>query len=225
MHTFKTFLLCSFMTLAFAASAQVREEVMTMPQVGAKNAYVINLPKCTPKLAEKIWREYLKKNYKGDASKMKKADELFTDNILIAGISSGNNPVDIYARMDASGDDTRAIIWVDLGGVYVNSAEHAAQSEQVQQMLYKFGIQVAREQVQAELEVQEKKLKGLEGDQKKLERDNADRKKDIEDYKAKIQKAEEDIKNNEKDQEAKKQEIESEKKIIEATRQRLSKLN
>jgi hypothetical protein len=206
-----------------SVGAQVRQEMLSMP-LGSKNAYMLVLPKCTPKLAEEEWKNFVKQYNKASAAKMKKTDIFLTDNVLVPGISSGNNPIDLYARMDAAGEDTRINLWVDLGGAFVNGADFQLQSEQIEQLLLRFGLQVARTQVQEELKDQEKVLKGLQDDQRKLEKDKKSLEDDIKDYQAKIKKAEENIVKNEDSQRAKQAEIAKQQNVIQAVQERLIKL-
>ena len=83
----------------------VREGERPMSQ-GSKNALTIDLPKTTPKEAEKLWKDYAKQ-FKGDTKKDKKTDEWFTDNAMIAAIG-GANTIDMYTKFEETGGNTTA---------------------------------------------------------------------------------------------------------------------
>lgn len=205
--------------LAMNSNAQVKEEVRAMSQ-GSHSSLILGLPNCTDKFAEKIWKDFIKP-YGGDTKRNRKDEELFTDNATIPGISDGNNPVDMYAKIAEIGPDASITIWIDLGGAWLNGDEYSARKQEAEKLLLRYGLEVARQTTANQLEDQQKELKKLENSQKKLERDNEGYHRDIENAKEKIKKAEMEIESNLKDQELAKQKIEAQRKVVEQIQKKL----
>ncbi|MEL6864969.1 MAG: hypothetical protein AAFP19_11140 [Bacteroidota bacterium] len=205
--------------IAPAASAQITEDDKSMSQ-GIKNAMILELPDMEEKFVEKLWKKYIKP-YGGKTRRNKKADEWFTDDADIVDIG-GSNTVDLYARAAELGDDVELILWVDMGGAFLSSAEHPDRYTEGEKLLMRFALFVAKEQTKMELEAEEKKLKKLKSSLKKLERDNDRYHRDIENAKERIRKAEENIVVNEQEQDGARKQIELQQETIEDVRQRLS---
>ena len=202
--------------------ASVREGERVMSQ-GSKNALTVDLPKTSLKDAEKLWKDYAKQ-FKGDTKKDKKTDEWFTDNAMIAAIG-GANTIDMYAKFSESGDITTLGLWIDLGGIYVDSKSAADKYAEAEKILQNFATTVQREQTKKQLSDQQDDLKKMEKDEKKLENKNADLVKDIENWKKKITQAEADIQTNLKQQEEQKAKIEAQKKLVDEIAKKLATFN
>ena len=94
-------LLLGFILLSYGTFfAQDIQEMMASMSLGDHNAIVLHLPYET-KFADNIWKDYLK-NFKGKSKKVKRSDEVFTDDANISYIS--NNTVDIYSIIQSDGD-------------------------------------------------------------------------------------------------------------------------
>lgn len=211
-----------FSLQAFVANAQIIEEERSMT-LGVKNALVLEIPNATEKVATKTWKKYLKQ-FKGKTKKIKKTDDWLTDDVAITAIG-GANTVDVYARIAESGESVIVTTWVDLGGAFVSSYEHAEKYDETQKILMRFAIEVAKEMTKIELEEEEKKLKKLESNLKKLVRAKEGYKKDIEDAKKRIAQAEQNIIQNEKDQETTNEEIGNQEGVVEQVKEKLSDLD
>ena len=144
----------------------ISESERSMSQ-GTKSSLAVNLPKTSAKFAEKIWKDFIKQ-YKGDYKKIKKSDEYFLDNAMIAGIG-GSNTVDMYMKFSESPDNTAATLWIDLGGAYVNSKDFKDKYEEAEKLMLNYALTVTREQTKEQLDEQQKSLKKLESEQKSLD--------------------------------------------------------
>lgn len=121
----------------------------------------------------------------------------------------------IYGKVEeVKGEGFKMTIAVDLGGAYLNSAEHKDQFKHIKDKVYELAVKIQKDAVGEDLKAAEKLLEKYEDEQKDLEKDNKESKEDIEDYKKKITEAEEKIKKNEEDQKKKKEEIEAQKKVV-----------
>lgn len=210
------FAACSFL------HAQITETDRSMSQ-GINTAFMLEIPNADEKVVEKTWKKYAK-DFKGKAKKDKKSDEWFHDDAEIAGIG-GSNTLDIYTKINQSGENVTFISWFDLGGAYLNSTDHPDKVPSAEKILMAFGLEVAKEMTILELEEEEKKLKGLNSSLKKLEKDKENYEKEIEQAKERIAKAEANIEQNAKDQDDAKIMIENQQKAIEKVKKKLNDLN
>ena len=212
----------TMMAMKASTLSLVREGERSMSQ-GSKNALTIDLPKTTPKEAEKLWKDYAKQ-FKGDTKKDKKTDEWFTDNAMIAAIG-GANTIDMYTKFEETGGNTTMGMWIDLGGAYVGSKEFSDKYKEAENIMKNFALTVAREQTKKQLSDQSDELKTMERKQRNLEKDNIGLHEDIDKYKQKIAKAESDIQVNLKNQEESKKKIESQRKLVDEIQKKLNNLN
>lgn len=199
--------------------AQEIEETVATMSLGQQNAMILELP-YDAKFAESIWKDYLK-TFKGRSKKVKKSDEVFTDNASIDYIS--NNTVDIYSIVQKSGDGSQLKMWMDLGGGFVNSENFPDAYEGVKVMLSGYEKLLNVENIKIELKNEESRLKDLEKDLSKLERLNEKYHKEIEDWKAKIAENETQITTNVKDQDDMKKTIDDQKETIRQVEVKLAK--
>ncbi|MEO1435495.1 MAG: hypothetical protein AAFV80_08155 [Bacteroidota bacterium] len=202
---------CVLFAFSFITTAQEVVEESKMMSKGAQNSISIDLKSTDMKMIEKEWEKHLK-SYKGKTKKDKKSGEIFTDNAKMRSLSA--NDVDVYARGYDKGGNVEFAVWFDLGGAYLNSADHATAFEQATAMLEQFEVRVHKVMVQRELDDQEKMLKGFEKELAKLLKDKEGYEKDIQTYQEKIAQREMDIEQNIIDQENKAAEIENQKRIV-----------
>ena len=110
-----------FLFLVFVYSSTIYSqditEVVENMSIGQHNAVILNLP-YDVKFVDTVWKDYLK-TFKGKSRKVKKSDEVFTDDASISYIS--NNTVDIYSVVLKSGEGAQLKMWMDLGGGFVDS--------------------------------------------------------------------------------------------------------
>jgi hypothetical protein len=208
-------------TVKAATSVLAKEEEKLMSQ-GVKNALSLEIG-AKPDFVEDEWKDFLN-TYKAKPKWTKKEKEWFSDNAIIPELG-GNNPVDVYAKIDASGSEaTLLTIWVDLGGAYLSSYQHADKYGFAQKMLREFNLKVLKDATQKDIDKEEKKYKKEEKNLKGLVSDKEGLLKDIENYKAKIKKAEEDIIKNEKSQKEAQKTLEEQKEVLKKVQARLAEL-
>lgn len=203
--------------------AQIIEEERSMSE-GANNSLSIEIPDADIKTARTVWRNFVKKNTKNTkVKKVRKTDLLFCDNAEISAIG-GANTVDIYLRLAQTGENTTATLWFDLGGAYLNSAQHGDKYTEGEKFLMRYALAVARATTQQELKNEEKKGKKLNKELSSLKKKNESYHKAIENAKATITKMESNIEQNVQDQEATTKAIEEQTQVIDNVKKRLNEL-
>lgn len=220
-------LFCSVMTIQAQTTRKsvnltvAKEEEKLMSQ-GVKNSLTLEIV-AKPDFVEDEWKDFLDK-YKAKPKWMKKEKEWFSDNAIISELA-GNNPVDIYAKIEPSGSEaTMLTLWIDLGGAYLSSYQHSDKYSYTQKMLREFNLKVLKDITQKDLEKEEKKMKKADSHYKDLVKDKENLLKDIENYKAKIKKAEEDIIKNDKDQKDAQKAIEEQKEALKKVQEKMAEL-
>ena len=178
-------------------------EKKTSMSLGPQNAYYVEIPGASKKLAQKTFEEMIKEY--GKIKENGKAKEYFMMATKIP-VVNGSSPVDLYAKFDEGKDMATVYVFVDLGGAFVNSSDHPSQSAALKQLLYDYFIAVRKKVVAEELKNEEKSLSSLEKDLRKLKDKNEGYHKDIEKAKQKIMEAEKNIENNVVEQENKNKE-------------------
>lgn len=215
----KTFvvLILSILFVPFG-QAQIVEATKVMSQ-GDNNALTVRLPDTEVKVVEKEWESFIK-GYKAKLRKIKKSSEIFADNAKIEDISS--NTVDVYALVSERGDDTELSVWFDMGGAYLNSESHPDQYNKAQGMLNDFLGRVSKTYIANLLNVEQKKLKDLEGDMKAIEKDQENSVKDIAKYEEKIMEAKANIEKCKLDKEEAMKAIEAQKAEVKKVKMQLN---
>ena len=203
---------------------QVAEAEKTMSQ-GTKNALTLEIKNVTVKSVEKEWKRYIKEFKKDDDKYDKKSKEFRVMKAKLPLISGDVNTVDIYVVfMETSSGSVNATFWYDLGGIYLNSKDHADKFREASAWMKKFATQAEQTVMKEKLEEETDRLKEVEKKLRKLVSTKEDLLKDIENYKEKIKKAESDISNNVKDQELTKKAIEEAQKNVEAAKKRVDQV-
>ncbi len=187
--------------------------------IGANNALTLDLPMYDDKFVDKHWKDYLK-DFKGRAKKVKRSDELFSDDAEISYMS--NNTVDIYSLVKKSGDGSELTVWFDLGGAFLNSDDHPEAYEGALTFFDGFQKLLNVENIKVELDDEEKNLKDLERELTKLEKLNEKYHKQIEDWKSKIAENEQLIDQNILDQEGAQRAIDDQKEVIRSVEVKLA---
>ncbi|TND10506.1 MAG: laminin subunit beta-1 [Bacteroidetes bacterium] len=216
----KILTLLSIGLFAVAAHAQKIDVRETNEKIGdgSHNALVVTIYQATADDIESKWRSKMKDM----DGKVSSKGGIFADNAMLK--SNGNNPVDIYMRVEKGKEgESKLIVGVDMGGAWMTSSQHGEQFREMKNIVNDFAIKMTKEGLAGITKEEEKKLEKLKDQQKDLEKDQASLLKDIEDYKAKIEeykskisKAESDISKNKSDQEKKKSELEAQQKVFDA---------
>ena len=216
------YLLTTFiaMTSLIASAQEVIEKKVSM-SLGPQNAYYLEIPGADQKMAEKTFYEFVKEF--GKMKENSKAREHFLLATKIPVIN-GTSPLDVYAKFEEGKELATAYIWVDMGGIFVNSKENATQSKALVQFMKDYFLAVRKKVVADEVKLEEKALSSLEKDLKKLRDKNEDYRKDIEKAKLKIVEAEKNIEKNIIDQEMKAKEIDTQKVMVGKVSEKLNSL-
>ena len=221
-------LLLSFTSAMFAQTVAkkataVKQETKTMSQ-GVKNALVIEIPNAKPDFVEDKWKGLLD-SYKAKPKWNRKEKEFFSDNAQITEIN-GNNPVDVYAKIEEAGtNNTLLTVWFDLGGAYLNSTDHNEKYAFGEKIVMQFTKDVSMAATQKEIDEEEKKFKKQESKLKSTVGDKDDLLKNIENYKAKIKKAEEEIIKNDQSQKDQQKAIEDQREVIKKVQKKLEEIS
>lgn len=207
----KTFFLLLLSLIGIQTNAQVMEDFRVMNQ-GTKPALTIIIPEVTPKYVNEVWKSYTKPY--GKLASVKKADESAIMNAVIPSISTSG--MNVYNHAESVGNDTKHIVWLELSGNFVSSANTPSEYTNAVRFLQSFKHEVLIRQASDVVDLETKKLKKLEDDLSKLEKQNRSQHKLISDTHKKIAKLESDISQNLIDQsEANRRVIEAETSLME----------
>lgn len=220
MKTLFTLLLAIFSFSIVCIGQDAIEKKVSM-SLGPQNAFYVEIPGADSKMVEKTFYEFVKEY--GKLKENKKAREHFMMATKIPVIN-GTSPLDMYAKFEEGKGMATTYVWMDMGGSFINSSDHASQTKAVRQFLYDYFIAVRKKVVTEEIKAEEKKLADVEKDLKKLKEKNDDYHKDIEKAKLKIAEAEKNIEKNIVDQENKVKEIDTQKVAVETVVQKLNNL-
>lgn len=204
-----------------AYNAAIQEDAKMMSK-GTQNAFSIELPNITEKVAEEVWKKF-SKTYDAKSKRDRKTREYFAEDAKINEM--GSNPIDIYTTFSELEEGTMVNFWFDLGGAFLSSELHDAQVSAANTMLQSYAFAVGKKQAEDELKAEEKAQKELEKELEKLVKDNKEYHKKIEEAKELITKMENNIKTNEQDQEKKQTEIGAQKEVVKTKGANLAEYN
>lgn len=209
-----TFFLLLLTSIVFS---QLSELPMAMSN-GVQNGITVDLQGTDTKVIEKEWIDYMKK-YKGKTKKNKKSGEIFTDNATIKNMS--DNTVDVYALAKATNGKTTFTVWYNLGGAYLNSADHPQKYILAKDMINDFATKFSENMAKEALEVEEKKLKKMNGELTDLEKTVKESNLKIEDFKVQIEALERKIETAQQAQLTKQKEIADQEAAVKKAKQKL----
>jgi peptidoglycan hydrolase CwlO-like protein len=209
-----------FMSSSAVIAQRVIEDDVSM-SLGVQNSLFVELDKTDKKLAEKLWKEYIK-DY-GKTKRNKKAKEYNTLLVRVPAISTSQD-IDIYTKFEEMGDMTRAYFWFDMQGSFLNTIDYDKEASGAEMFIKDYALLVKKEVISSELKNQEKTLKNLEKDLSKLEKNNENYHKDIEEARKKIAEREQEIEKNLGEQEAKRIEIQEQQQVVEEIIDRINNI-
>lgn len=180
--------LITFLLITFFSNAQdpikveERRESFT---TGMKPSLVVNIPIGTESHVENVLKDDLKK-WKGKfTSKKEYVIEQATKSTIT------DKPIDVYVKIiKIAGGKIEVAFAVDLGGAYLNKAEHPDMYRKAELRLYEIAKKVSTQAVDDEVKDEEKKLKDLEKELDNLKKDKEKLEKSIENNKKNITDAE-----------------------------------
>ncbi len=170
--------------------------------VGMKNSLVSNVPLGTKEFIEDLIKSEVKK-FKG---KVKHDEEFFIEQATKTTVTE--KPVDVYIKIISIAGGKVELAWaINLGGAYLNKAEHPDMYRKAEQRIYDIVKNISTKAVDEEVKEEEGKLKEMEKELEKLQKDKEKLEKDIEKSNENIESYKSEIKVNEASQEGKKAEI------------------
>lgn len=194
-----------------ALFAQEVGETSRSMSLGAQNAFFIDIEGVDAKLTSKVWKKFFK-DY-GKVKFNKRGKEYYSMDATV-GVINGSNPLNVYAAIDEGSGQSTMYMWVDRGGEFVNSSEHASEAQGAKNLLQDFRLAVLDKDYENRIKEQKKEVKNAKKQLVKLEKKNKNLHKDIEEYKNKIAQAEKDIEKNLSEQTTQKETIEGEERKL-----------
>lgn len=214
------FYLLVFILFSSSLHAQVAEETRVM-SAGSQPALVIILPGADMKFAEAEWKEYMK-SY-GKMTRVKQSKESLVEGAQILDIG-GVNRLNVYSLSEASAEGAKMIVWIDMGGGFVNATTFPNEYAESVKFLQNFAHKVKVDQIAIDLDAQQKALSKYQNNLSKLQRENDNLHKIIEDSQKRIAQAELDIVKNLQDQEVAQKEIDSQKSNVDTVQKKLEEV-
>ena len=184
---------------------------------GVQNAMTVIIPEADSKTVEKNWKKELS-DWNGKMTEKK--GEYFFDNCQLKDF--GSDYFDVYTTVMQEGLGVRINLWIDLGGAFMNSKDHAVAYNLFSVRLKNFAVDAAKEFVQEQLDDANKTLSDLNTQQNDLVKENGNLKKQISDCEASIKQANADLVTNDKDQASKKDQIANQQKVIDSIQAKLN---
>jgi len=203
---------------------------------GINSGLSVMLPNIDKKFAAGKWSGFVKE-YKASRklskdSKVHKlsGDEVKAMDMLIPSLSS--SLINVYALFDESDNGVKVSTFYEMeDGMYLSKGDDPKKYAVAELMLKDFGKKCVVDQINDEVEGEEKSLKKTEKEQSKLinqhgnlERLIEKKLKEIEKAKEAIKKAENDIVENLSDQKLKKVEVEQQRKVVDYVKRKLIKV-
>lgn len=197
------------------------KEGLRMMSEGNQNSFTTSFETGSAKDMSDLWAKYMKK-YKGKTKKIKKSDEYFTNDAMIKDMSS--NTVDVYSTFIQNGDYVDMVVWMDLGGAYLNSEDHPDAMPTFKKMMDEFGVMVKKVSIEDQLKDEENILKKMNNEMDGLVKDKENLESDIAKYEKKIEEAKQKIEENKIAQERKSEEITGQQGVVEKVKTALNEL-
>ncbi|MEO0339607.1 MAG: hypothetical protein AAF242_10380, partial [Bacteroidota bacterium] len=195
--------------LEFSAVQEASEKRST----GFENAFSIYLPTDNPKLATKVWKDYVSSRFNGRAKYNRKGKEYISEEVMTPVTSY---PINLVSKTEKFGGQVKFTLWLDQGETYLTSEQNPGKVQAIEDLLNDFHIQVEKEKVRLHLLEEEKELRKLEHKLARLERANARYHKEIELAKQRILQMEDNIIKNELDQITASDEIKTQQNKVES---------
>lgn len=221
-HLKKFGLAFAFIALAFASysplHAQVSARTLSMSQ-GTKDAVSLDLPTAEHRMVERLWTDFVKDNFDNRNKKNRRSREMEALNISIPLVSTTGN-VDMYSVVNERGDGSELVVWIATNQGYVSPTETPDRYIETEKFLLRFALDVARAQLDEQIEDQEKDLRDMERDLGRMENEQERSRRAIEQARERIAEEERNIEQNIADQEAMRQQMETQRQLIQQTKDR-----
>ena len=183
---------------------------------------IIELPNVEKSFVEKLWIRYMK-DFDGNTKKVKRSEEWHTQNAIIAEIG-GEEALDLYIQAKAASGRVALFLWVALEDAFISTNQYPQESIEIEKLLMRFGLYVAKESTRSELEEEETALRQLKANLKSLERDDERYHREIEKARQRIVQAENNLDKNSDEQQQTRKLIQLQKQAIESVKKKLDQL-
>jgi hypothetical protein len=221
LFTIATGLLLSLPLAQAQESRFVVNEVQGSMSQGNQTGLEVHIPQVEQKAVAAALAKWGKSN-KAKVIQDKKSPEIFIDNALLPSVS--DNTVDIYATLSPAKEGLLLRTYVDLGGIFLSSAEHPQAFSAMELILINFAKEQMIALADQHVKDEEKHLSKLESELKTLQKDKSNYEKDIRNHTDNIYKREQEIIKNEQDQKIKEQQITIQQDIVMTARQKATAL-
>ncbi len=223
MTKLKEVLFCSaFLALLLLAGshlqAQITAQALSMSQ-GVREAIALELPSADPKMVEKLWMDYTKKELSAKTKLDRKTKEYQSLNIDIPGVNAASKQ-DLYAKVNQKANGSELVVWIASNEGWINPVNLPDQYVAAEKMIMRFALEVSKEQILLEVAAEEKALAALEKELDTLRKDKDKYEKAIEKAKQEIANNEAAIEANIKAQEDQTQAIEMQRQKVEMTKKK-----
>lgn len=226
----KKFTLLLLAVLPFIGFAQKELKITEQEKdmsMGARNAYVVDIPQAKLKDVISDFKKYIKKDAKGKLNDDK--GEISMLGAVNKNISS--LPFNIFGRFVESSEGVTVSIWIADGETFVSSKLTPDKSVAANKYLKDFAIEQYKQAVKEELEnekdkakAEQKTLEGFVKDQKKAESNIEDHKAEIANREKKIKEEEANIGTAKTNQEKQKDVITKQNAELNAVQQKLNNI-
>ena len=188
-----------FFSLAIATIniAQVTEESKPM-KLGDNNALVIEVTDADDKIAEKVWKDLMKK-YRGKTKKKRKETEFTTEKVRLSAIT-GQESATIYSKIEEEDGTVTFTLWVPGEEEYLSSSSDPTAYAAAEKLLEDYALEVRIAIVDEEFKSKERILESYQKDLKKLVSKNEDYHKTIKKSDNAIESSEKGLEQNAEDQ-------------------------
>jgi vacuolar-type H+-ATPase subunit I/STV1 len=224
MKRFKILTLVFILQLAispvFAQKKPVVKEQMTSYGKTSANSLVIVIPEASMKSVEKEWKSLIKV-YSGKAKGSK--GMITAENVVIS--TMGTNSLSVLSKIAPVSDGVELSVAFNDNGNFITSSQDRSQFAAAENLLYNFGLRVARigvgeksSAVQKEFATLLKKQKDIEAKQKRLQ-------SNIDKWEGNIKDAKRENEKNEKELEQLKKSIAEKKKEMDEMKDKQKQIN
>lgn len=187
------------------------EEMSRSFSLGARNAFVIEIPQPDYKKALSNWKNYLKKQSKRTLTEKNGEVALAKGPLMPV---SGDS-ISIFSTLNAGETKLKlSVFFMMEDSSFLSSATNSEKSEAAIKFVRTFGVSEYKNAVNNELLEEQDKLKTLEKKVTALEEENEDLRKEIKDNERAISRKQDEIKSNEQEQELKSSSILDQKKRL-----------
>ena len=139
MKTVKLFVLLMFVFVGIGIS-QVTEEETSMSS-GVNNAFLIDLENANAKMAENVWKSYMK-SY-GKTKKDRKSKEWRSESIIIPSIDP-TYAINMTGKFEKLNNSSRAYLWLQMDDSFIHSESHMKEARGVKKFLEDYAIEVQK---------------------------------------------------------------------------------